>query len=378
MRFARPGRASPRAGGTYLLLLCLALLAACAKTSKEMTLDLWRDWSAYDALLQADHPEAPPIILVHGWNGSEFTWPSPQKLQRLEKELGRDIYFFTFRTGIVIKRFPPLEILEEQLERYLSSFRQVDVVAHSMGGLLVRQYLSHHAEHPVRRVVFLSVPHFGTDAARMLVRLAAVSPLGNPQAEEMQPGSDFLWNLNALAGVELKGMTVLNVFIEDGAFAESDLVVSVHSAYLPGVVNMAVKGDHHTLAERLTDFSFITDFLGNAVLPQGVGPPPRRDAWLRFRHTGGGGHLRFAESSVRRLDAKGRLHPGGFGLCCAEPTGLLDAGATTIVVENVMPNDALVFTPRKGLASLVLRGEDLRDMERPVMLWEIEVPLKPQ
>lgn len=358
------------------LLLGMTLLAACAKPSKEMTRDLWRDWSDYDALLQADYPEASPIILVHGWNGSEFTWPPPQQLQALEGKLGRDIYFFTFRSGIAIKRFPPLEILEEQLERYLSNFQRVDVVAHSMGGLLVRQYLSHHSEHPIRRIVFLSVPHFGTYAAKLLVKLAAVSPVGNPQAEEMQPGSDFLWQLNALAGEELAGVEVLNVFIADGAFAESDVVVGAHSAYLPGVVNVAVKGDHHTLAEHLSDFPFITDFLAKGTLPASVPPPARRDAWLRFKRSDGD-YLRFSESSVQRLDAKGNPHASGLSLCCAEPTGLLDRGVTTLVVEDVQAGETLVFTPRKGLERLMLQGKELRATDRPVLLREIKVRPKP-
>jgi len=150
-----------------VLLICL-LFTSCAKTSVQATDELWKQWQAIDDLVQADYPDAPPIILVHGWNGSEFTWSDVDTLRRFEAHMHRDIYFFTYRTGLVAGNFPPIEVLEEEFERYLLPFKQVDVIAHSMGGLIVRQYLTHHSEHPIRRLVFLSTPHFGTNAAALL------------------------------------------------------------------------------------------------------------------------------------------------------------------------------------------------------------------
>ena len=139
----------------YWIVIFLTLsFTGCVKSSVQATGELWKTWQAMDELLQADYPDAPPVILVHGWNGSEFTWPDVQTLQHFEHHMHRDVYFFTYRTGVVADRFPPIEILEEQFERYLLPFKQVDVIAHSMGGLIVRQYLSHHSKHPIRRLVF--------------------------------------------------------------------------------------------------------------------------------------------------------------------------------------------------------------------------------
>lgn len=67
-------------------------------------------------------------------------------------------------------------MIEEQLDRYLAPYAAVDIVAHSMGGLLVRQYLSHHVDHRVRRVIFLATPHFGTNVAQVLVKLVVSFP----------------------------------------------------------------------------------------------------------------------------------------------------------------------------------------------------------
>jgi len=89
-------------------LLMLMLLPACStKSSKEVAVDLWHGWEKMDELLQDDYPGSIPIILIHGWNGGEFTWPSPARLKQLEAELGRDIYFFNYRTGIIANRYPP-------------------------------------------------------------------------------------------------------------------------------------------------------------------------------------------------------------------------------------------------------------------------------
>lgn len=74
----------------------------------------------------------------------------------------------------------------------------VDVVAHSMGGLVLRAYLSGKQDGSamfqppagvhVRKAVFLATPHFGTP-------LAALLPQVN-QVEEMASGSAFLFDLD--------------------------------------------------------------------------------------------------------------------------------------------------------------------------------------
>lgn len=64
---------------------------------------------------------------------------------------------------------------------------QVDIVAHSMGGLAVRLVLASDTQRRVRRVVFLATPHRGT--------VMALFGWGDGAAE-MVPGSEFLEQLN--------------------------------------------------------------------------------------------------------------------------------------------------------------------------------------
>jgi len=79
-----------------------------------------------------------------------------------------------------------------------SAVNLVDVVAHSMGGLIVRSYLSGKQEQDgaflppagthIRKIVFLATPHFGSG-------VAAIGLGSNTQLDELSSGSHFLFGL---------------------------------------------------------------------------------------------------------------------------------------------------------------------------------------
>lgn len=97
-----------------------------------------------------------------------------------------------------------------------SAVPQVDVVMHSMGGLIVRAFLAGKTAafqlnpavyYPpaIRRGVFLSTPHFGTTLASLL---------GNDvQTAEMSPGSQFLLDLATWNGGldDLRGLDAIAI-----------------------------------------------------------------------------------------------------------------------------------------------------------------------
>jgi uncharacterized protein (TIGR03437 family) len=92
--------------------------------------------------------------------------------------------FGTFLAGLKFTNGQPVET--------------VDVVAHSMGGLVLRTYLSGKQDTTgmfqppavthVRKAVFLATPHFGTP-------IASLVPISSNQLSEMASGSEFLFNL---------------------------------------------------------------------------------------------------------------------------------------------------------------------------------------
>ena len=104
----------------------------------------------------------------------------------------------------------------------------VDVVAHSMGGLIVRSYLAGKqdvspvafippANPGIRKLVFLATPHFGTGFA---------SEFGSDkETDELAVGSQFLFDLNTWndGTDDLRGLDVLAVAGNGGTGEESTI-----------------------------------------------------------------------------------------------------------------------------------------------------------
>jgi len=351
----------------------LSLLACSAKTSRQVSSSLWGEWEQYEQLVQADYPDAVPVILIHGWNGGEFSWPGPRTLIAMESELQRDIYFFNYRTGIVANRFPPIELLEEQLDSYLKNYQQVDVVAHSMGGLLLRQYLAEHGDNPVRRVLFLSTPHFGSNVANLLVEIGAIAYTGNIQASELLPGSDFLWQLNHMEGEELDGKAVLNVYArKQKNLLKGDLVVRPSHAWLPWAANAEVDGDHH-LGRRINE-AWALEFLRSGQRPAEAAKPMRRELWLRLQFPEQDDPVSMNETAIHRFEQANANKELKFSLCCDQRTGLHTLGGTTIILENVTRNDRIKYFPRNGSGSQLISVDTLIPKPWPVQMQIVQLP----
>jgi uncharacterized protein (TIGR03437 family) len=196
----------------------------------------------------------PPVILLNGYqffcNASTANPRSSDTFGDLESSLLRagapSVYFFDncaegTRTAI--------EDLGEALRQALDAIKydngapvpQVDLVAHSMGGLIVRSYLagmhtdgsfSPPASPRVRKFVQIATPNFGSYFAAAYSGL-----LSDVQARAMLPGSTFLWNLATWNqyGDDLRGVDTLAIAGNRGILPQlnaSDGIVSLTSASL--------------------------------------------------------------------------------------------------------------------------------------------------
>jgi pimeloyl-ACP methyl ester carboxylesterase len=151
---------------------------------------------------------------------------------------------------------PSIEVMGAAFGALLSGLRYedgqpldlVDVVAHSMGGLIVRSYLSGKgsaagvfnppAVTHIRKIVFLATPHFGTGVNIGL-------PFSNAQVDELTSASRFLFDLATWnqGTDDLRGVDAIAV-IGDGGTGRAttngfdDGVIALTSAslgfYLPG------------------------------------------------------------------------------------------------------------------------------------------------
>ena len=99
---------------------------------------------------------------------------------------------------------------------------QVDVVAHSMGGLATRWYILRNPQHGIRRSVFLGSPHRGTLSAHLA---------WGAGRDEMIPDSPFLDSLNTgqPTPLEVDAITIRTIV--------DTHILPGESATLPGLMN---------------------------------------------------------------------------------------------------------------------------------------------
>jgi uncharacterized protein (TIGR03437 family) len=196
----------------------------------------------------------PPVILLNGWqlglssNGCPPSQVSDTFGSTINEYLQPDnvpvVYFFDNcvedQNGLIEELGYTLGLVLN-LIRYDTGTQvpQVDLIAHSMGGLIVRSYLaglqsgsappSPPSNPRIRKFVQIATPNFGSFQATDL--------LGS-QTAEMIPGSAFLWNLATWnqRGDDLRGVDTLAIIGNGGTFGNisnaSDGVVSLTSASL--------------------------------------------------------------------------------------------------------------------------------------------------
>ena len=208
----------------------------------------------------------PPVVLVNGWmNG--FTLNNACPISTLSTTFGNLASYLVSDGVPVVYLFDncavdpgnTIEALGADLGVFLNTIKydsgaqvpQIDLVAHSMGGLIARAYLAGiqpnqtflpPAPTLVRKLVLIATPNFGSFVAgNYQYGLAAAGS----QSAELAPGSAFLWNLNTWnqRGDDLRGVGAIAVVGNAGAYTPnlsssyvlngaSDGLVSLTSASL--------------------------------------------------------------------------------------------------------------------------------------------------
>src|ERR1019366_5371203 len=177
-----------------------------------------------------------PVIFVNGYqiacSGSSFSGTFGQA----DSVLAANQIVTLFFDVCSVPDKPSIEALGTAFGQFLAGLKytdgtsvsQVDIVAHSMGGLIVRSYMagkqdvSPAAFTPptslgIRKIVFLATPHFGTGIA---------SRFGSDtQTDELSVGSQFLFDLNTWndGTDDLRGLDVLAVAGNGGTGEESTI-----------------------------------------------------------------------------------------------------------------------------------------------------------
>lgn len=214
-----------------------------------------------------------PVLLVPGWSDPEPVL-APLRARFVEAGWppGR-VATMGFRDPVGSNRDHAEEVAAEaEALRTATEVPEIDLVAHSMGGLAVRHHLAATGGRGVRRVVFLGTPHRGTVTAHLA---------WGAGAREMEPGSPFLDSLNAGPAVP-EGVRALSV-----RTALDLRVVPGASALLPEAENTenveVCCPTHPGLIDDRETFRVVVDFLRGDGEGGSFVPPPRggRRGWRR-------------------------------------------------------------------------------------------------
>lgn len=150
--------------------------------------------------------------------------------------------------------------------------RPVDLVTHSMGGLLARAALVHHP--PVSRIVMLAPPNQGAWMAAQARRLLPVHRMGWDPLAPLLPGAPTVLPAGA-PGVEI-GILVGGSGDERGLIravpGDNDGRVRVEETWLEGATELRlVPYGHATIMARKAVQALVTGFLRSGRFPPG--PP---------------------------------------------------------------------------------------------------------
>ncbi len=187
----------------------------------------------------------PPVVLLNGWqtgftNSCPVAASSATTFGNLAQYLVSDgvpvVYLFD---NCLEDPNQPIETLANDLGNFLNSIKyddgtqvpQIDLVCHSMGGLIARAYLagmqsddtfSPPASTLVRKLVLIATPNFGSFVAGNY----AYSIVAGSQSAELVPGSAFLWNLATWnqRGDDLRGVDAIAVVGNAGSYMPSLVV----------------------------------------------------------------------------------------------------------------------------------------------------------
>jgi len=172
-----------------------------------------------------------PIVLIAGFASSQRVLLPLER--QLVKRLRRPVIRVDFGRGLgCIRR--NAELLDSLIRRR-APFAYVDVVAHSMGGLIAVYLLKVLARgYRVRRVITLGTPHHGTPLA-----LAGVVVLGlfSSSIRQMCPGSPLLRRLHRTAvpaGSQIIAIEAKRDAVVPGGCAQLSPRSRQHNRSLPG------------------------------------------------------------------------------------------------------------------------------------------------
>lgn len=142
----------------------------------------------------ADQPD--PVVIVNGTFGPAFFYEPLAKRLRADDQEAFIFELTNLGTGDIAATAQDLAAFVGDV-RARTGAAKVDLVGHSQGGLVARQYVKYlGGDSTVDSVVSLGAPHYGTAVANIADFFGGGDCLGIVACQQMAVGSDFVNTLN--------------------------------------------------------------------------------------------------------------------------------------------------------------------------------------
>ncbi|PHS24375.1 MAG: alpha/beta hydrolase [Methylophaga sp.] len=205
------------------------------------------------------------VILLHGLARSNHS------MAKLEKTLDEQGYL-TLNIKYPSTQYPIKELAESTIAKALKlcpEGSKINFVTHSLGGILVRQYLSVHTIPNMSRVVMLGPPNKGSQIVDNIHWVPAYEFINGPAGIEIGADPQSIPNILGSVDFELgviAGTRTVNPFLSLMLEKPNDGKVSVESSKIEGMTDhIELPVTHPFMMNNKTVISQVVYFLENGV-----------------------------------------------------------------------------------------------------------------
>jgi pimeloyl-ACP methyl ester carboxylesterase len=347
-----------------------------------------------------------PIVLVHGWNSSAATWATLQSYLTDHYPYWHTYAVNTMNTGSLADPLAPSNTITQNAQAedaYVRAVRSeteaqhVDLLVHSMGGLISRRYIQDYmpsdaidGKPVVGHLVMLGTPNLGSPCAYLI-------PWPQPSSFELRPDYIGIFNLlvTSRRGVPfsiLAGVPIASTCLMAGP---GDGVVDLQSALQGGAIgdsfiDSSFASLHTSMPSATANFeSFVKPRLAG-----GAAPTPRLRRRLSSVQRPLAALLSDVQPQLLATDgvplAAGEIRTVSFGVSGASAIGgvLLAPGSVSAALKapdgsiaSILPDGALnpaepfrsltdIASPADGQWTLVLTNTGATATSAAYSIWE--------